>query len=51
MGTEMGSPAGDPTTFAMEKYGAGVAGSDNANIGAFVTAQLNNIGGWYSLNR
>ncbi len=34
--TELGSPVGDSVAFVMEKYGAGITGSDNANIGAFV---------------
>jgi filamentous hemagglutinin family protein len=35
---ELGSPVGDSKAFVMNKYGAGMTGSDNANMTAFVTA-------------
>jgi hypothetical protein len=38
--TEMGSPVGDSTVFVMEKHGAGLAESDNSNIGTFVASRL-----------
>ena len=40
--TEMGSPVGegDSVAFVMEKHGAGITESDNANIGAFVATRL-----------
>ncbi len=37
--TELGAPVGDSVAFVMDKYGAGVTGSDNANIGAFVATR------------
>ncbi len=42
LSTEMGSPVadGDSLAFIMGKYGAGVLGSDNSNIAAFVAARL-----------
>jgi filamentous hemagglutinin family protein len=40
---ELGSPVGDSMAFVMGKYGAGITGSDNANIGAFLTAQLQGL--------
>jgi len=42
--TGLGSPVGDPVAFVMDKYGAGVTGSDNANIAAFVAMRLEAIG-------
>ncbi len=43
---ELGSPVGDDSVaFVMEKYGAGITASDNANIGAFVATRLEAIGG------
>ena len=42
---ELGSPVGDSVVFVMEKHGAGVMGSDNANIAAFVAMRLEAIGG------
>ncbi len=41
----MGSPVGDSVAFVMEKHGADVMGSDNANIAAFVAMRLEAIGG------
>jgi len=38
--TDLGTPVGDSIAFVMAKYGAGVTGSDNANIAAFVAARL-----------
>jgi hypothetical protein len=42
LGTEMGSPVadGDSVAFVIEKYGAGLTGSDNSNIAAFVATRL-----------
>jgi len=42
---DLGSPVGDgdSVAFVMEKYGAGVTGSDNANIGAFVATRLEGL--------
>jgi len=40
----MVSPVGDSVAFVMEKYGAGVTGSDNANMAAFVATRLEAIG-------
>jgi hypothetical protein len=37
---ELGSPVGDSMSFVMNKYGAGITGSDNANMAAFVTARI-----------
>lgn len=37
---ELGSPVGDSMAFVMNKYGAGITGSDNANMTAFVTARI-----------
>jgi hypothetical protein len=42
--TEMGSPVGDSVAFVMEKHGAGITESDNANIAAFVATRLETIG-------
>ncbi len=42
---ELGSPTGDSVAFVMEKYGAGITGSDNGNIAAFVATRLAAIGG------
>jgi hypothetical protein len=44
---ELGSPVGDgdSVAFVMEKYGAGITGSDNPNIAAFVAAHLGASGG------
>ncbi len=42
--TELGSPVGDSVAFVMEKYGAGITGSDNGNITAFVATRLETIG-------
>jgi filamentous hemagglutinin family protein len=41
--TEFGSPVDDSVAFVMEKYGAAIAGSDNPNIGAFVTTRLESL--------
>ena len=43
--TEMGSPVGegDSVAFVMEKHGAGITESDNANIGAFVATRLEGL--------
>ena len=42
--TEMGSPVGDSVAFVMDKYGAGVLGSDNANIASYVAMRLAAMG-------
>jgi hypothetical protein len=42
--TELGSPVGDSVAFVMDKYGAGMTGSENGNIAAFVAARLEAIG-------
>jgi len=43
---ELGSPVGDDSVaFVIEKYGAGITESDNANMAAFVAARLEAIGG------
>ena len=41
--TGLGSPVGDSVVFVMEKYGAGITGSDNGNIGAFVATRLEGL--------
>ncbi|MCD6395578.1 MAG: filamentous hemagglutinin N-terminal domain-containing protein [Planctomycetes bacterium] len=41
---ELGSPVGDSVAFVMEKHGAGVMGSDNANIAAYVATRMEAIG-------
>jgi hypothetical protein len=41
--TKLGSPAGDSVAFVMDKYGTGITGSDNANIGAFLTMHLQDL--------
>jgi hypothetical protein len=41
--TELGSPVGDSVAFVMDKYGAGMTGSENGNIAAFVAARLEAI--------
>ena len=38
--TDLASPVGDSLAFVMDKYGAGVLGSDNSNIAAFVATRL-----------
>ena len=38
--TDLASPVGDSLAFVMDKYGAGVLGSDNSNIAAFLAASL-----------
>ena len=43
MDTDLGSPVGDSVAFVMEKYGAGITGSDNGNIGAFVATRLEGL--------
>jgi hypothetical protein len=43
--TELGSPVGDSMAFIMEKHGAAVTESENPNIGAYVAAQLEALGG------
>jgi len=40
----LGSPLGDSVAIVMEKYGTGIAESDNANIAAFVATRLETIG-------
>lgn len=40
LNSDLGSPVGDSLAFAMQKYGSGVTGSDNANIAAFIAARL-----------
>ncbi|MHC4337107.1 MAG: hypothetical protein ACYSTG_04055, partial [Planctomycetota bacterium] len=40
---ELGAPAGDSVAFVMDKYGAGIVGSDNGNIAAFVATRLETI--------
>ena len=42
---ELGSPVDDSVAFVMEKYGAGITESDNANMAAFVATRLEAIGG------
>jgi len=41
----LGSPVGDSVAFVMDKYGAGITETDNANIAAFVAMRLEAIGG------
>lgn len=41
--TELGSPVGNSVEFVMEKHGAGIMGSDNPNIGAFVAACMEGL--------
>ena len=41
---ELGSPVGDSVAFVMDKYGADVSGSDNANISSYVAMRLAAIG-------
>ncbi len=38
--TGLGAPVGDSVAFVMQKYGAGVQGSGNANMAAFVATRL-----------
>jgi len=38
--TDLASPVGDSLAFVMDKYGAGVLGSGNNNIAAFLAASL-----------
>jgi len=38
--TDLGAPVDNPLAFVMDKYGAGVKGSDNSNIAAFLAASL-----------
>jgi hypothetical protein len=40
--TELGAPVadGDSVGFLMEKYGAGVTGSDNPDVAAFLVTRL-----------
>lgn len=40
---ELGSPVGDSVAFVMGKYGAGIIGSNNANIRAFVAIRLEGL--------
>ncbi len=40
LNTEMGSPVADSVAYVMEKYGAGVSGSDNANMAAFLAVRM-----------
>jgi len=40
---DLGAPVGDSVAFVMDKYGAGIAGSDNGNIAAFVATRLEAI--------
>jgi len=42
---ELGSPVDDSLAFVIEKYGAGITESDNANMAAFVATRLEAIGG------
>lgn len=42
---ELGSPVDDSLAFVIEKYGAGITESDNANMAAFVAMRLEAIGG------
>ena len=41
--TDLGSPVGNSVAFVIEKYGAGITGSDNGNIGAFVATRLEGL--------
>jgi hypothetical protein len=41
---ELGSPVDDSVAYVMEKHGAGIMGSDNANIAAYVATRLEAIG-------
>ncbi len=41
---ELGSPVGDSVAFVLEKHGADVTGSDNANIADFIATRLEAIG-------
>lgn len=43
--TELGAPVGDSLVFVMDKYGAGITGSDNANLAEYVAARLAALGG------
>jgi hypothetical protein len=40
LNTEMGSPVEDSVAYVMDKYGAGVSGSDNPNMGAFLATRM-----------
>lgn len=40
LNTELGSPAGDSVAFVMEKYGAGLAESGNANLIGYIKLRL-----------
>ena len=42
---DLGAPVGDSVAFVMDKYGAGITETDNANIAAFVAMRLEAIGG------
>jgi len=41
---DLGAPVGDSVAFVMDKYGAGITETDNANIAAFVAMRLETIG-------
>ena len=41
----LGSPVGDSVTFVMGKYGDAITSSDNPNIGTFISARLEQMGG------
>ena len=43
--TQLGQPVDDSVAFVMEKYGSGIADSDNANIAAYVAMRLEAVGG------
>jgi filamentous hemagglutinin family protein len=43
--TQLGQPVEDSVAFVMDKYGAGVTDSDNANIAAYVAMRLEAVGG------
>jgi len=40
LNTEMGAPVGDSIAFVMQKYGTGLAESENNNIAAFLATRL-----------